>query len=369
VKRSKIKHKVLILGNKNMNREKLVKSELKYSDYSESEEEESNSIEEEDRSLIKRRDTEDDDDGDGEQIKLHNSSKISKILIPSEDSSYGNSSNNSNENNNKKNKNTSIGNILSLKTLVTSIIFMGLIMALQETCSFVDGNNTVHSFLNSSIVYKCEGSLYSTSQILANKDNIMDYVWGLMVFLDLGLTMVINIYIFPTEAILRMLHHIDFKLGDLTVWAKKKSQEENRFKSLFNIVNRLNTSTKGSEKEKEEMKKLDQELQKEEEMSEYKKKHCCCCFEGFLKHKYLLCTCITMILISLAVATTISMPVMALIQMAYGNKQEEICQPMQMKTSNKLLSNGEISEVVPPEKKLQIVSQNESHYAMFKCSN
>jgi hypothetical protein len=45
---------------------------------------------------------------------------------------------------------------------------------------------------------------------------------------------------------------------------QKKSQKENRFKWLFNIVNRLNTSTKVSEKE-EEMKKLDQELQKEEE--------------------------------------------------------------------------------------------------------
>jgi hypothetical protein len=70
---------------------------------------------------------------------------------------------------------------------------------------------------------------------------------------------------------------------------KKKSQEESRFKSLFNIVSRLNNSTKVSEKEEEEMKKVDQELQKEEEeMSEYKKKHCFCCFEGFLKHKCLL---------------------------------------------------------------------------------
>jgi hypothetical protein len=48
--------------------------------------------------------------------------------------------------------------------------------------------------------------------------------------------------------------------------------------------------------------------------------------------------------------------------MAYGNKQEEICQPMQMKNSDKLLSNGLFSpKVVPPEKKLQIVSKNESH--------
>jgi hypothetical protein len=71
--------------------------------------------------------------------------------------------------------------------------------------------------LDSSIVYKCEGSFYSASQILANKDNNMDYIWGLMVLLVLGLTMVFNIYIFPTETILRMLHNIDFKLGDLTI--------------------------------------------------------------------------------------------------------------------------------------------------------
>jgi ABC-type glutathione transport system ATPase component len=45
-----------------------------------------------------------------------------------------------------------------------------------------------------------------------------------------------------------------------------------------------------------------------------------------------------MVLISLAIATVISMATKALI-----------------------LSNGEISEVIPAEKKLQIVSQNESH--------
>jgi hypothetical protein len=58
------------------------------------------------------------------------------------------------------------------------------------------------------------------------------------------------------------------------------------------------------------------------------------------------------------------MATMALILMEYGNKQEEMCQPMQIKTSNRLLSNGEISEVIPPEKKLHIVSQNESHISI-----
>jgi hypothetical protein len=152
-----------------------------------------------------------------------------------------------------------------------------------------------------------------------------------------------------------MFCHIDFKLGDdLTIQVKKKS-EENKFKSLFNIMKKLNTSVKVSEEEKK-MKKLDEELQKKKEMTEYKKKNCYCCFQGFIKHKCLLCICITMILISLVVVTIISMATMALILMAYGNKQEEICQPMQIKTSNRLLSNGEISEVIFPEKKLQIVS-------------
>jgi flagellar basal body-associated protein FliL len=51
-----------------------------------------------------------------------------------------------------------------------------------------------------------------------------------------------------------------------------------------------------------------------------------------------------MILISLAVATVIFMVIMALIPMVYGNKQEKIYQTMQIKTSNRLLSNKKISE-------------------------
>jgi hypothetical protein len=65
VKKSEIKHNIIIPGDAKKSREDPVKSELEYSDYSELEEE-SSSIEEEDRLLIKRRDTQDDDDGDGE---------------------------------------------------------------------------------------------------------------------------------------------------------------------------------------------------------------------------------------------------------------------------------------------------------------
>jgi hypothetical protein len=111
-----------------------------------------------------------------------------------------------------------ISNILWLKTIITSFIFVELAMALQEAYSF----NSVHSFLDSAIVYKCEGGFYSASQILADKDNKKDYVWELMVLLTLGVTIVLNMYIISKEVILRMFYHIDLKLGDFTVWVKKK---------------------------------------------------------------------------------------------------------------------------------------------------
>jgi hypothetical protein len=53
-------------------------------------------------------------------------------------------------------------------------------------------------------------------------------------------------------------------------------------------MNKLNSKFQISSKEEEEMKKLDEELQREEELTEFKKKHCCYCFKGFIKHKCLL---------------------------------------------------------------------------------
>jgi hypothetical protein len=47
--------------------------------------------------------------------------------------------------------------------MITSLIFIELAMALQKVYSFIDGNNTVNSFLDSAIIYKCEGGFYSAS--------------------------------------------------------------------------------------------------------------------------------------------------------------------------------------------------------------
>jgi hypothetical protein len=81
LRKSKLRHKVLIPGDPNMNREKLVETKLKYSDISESEEKESSEEKDEDRSLIKRRDKRDDDDDDPKQISLSNNIKMIKNAL------------------------------------------------------------------------------------------------------------------------------------------------------------------------------------------------------------------------------------------------------------------------------------------------
>jgi hypothetical protein len=100
VRRSKIKHTVIMLGDSRRNREDLVKSELEYSDVFESEEEESSVEKDEDRSLVKRRDTEDDDDdGDPKQISPNNNILMdNSSSSKSEDTSNNSTPSNTNVN-------------------------------------------------------------------------------------------------------------------------------------------------------------------------------------------------------------------------------------------------------------------------------
>jgi UDP-galactopyranose mutase len=51
---------------------------------------------------------------------------------------------------------------------------------------------------------------------------------------------------------------------------------------------------------------------------------------------------------------------MAIILMSFGNKEEEICYPIQKKTSSRLLRNQEETNITGSEKTLQIISQNET---------
>jgi hypothetical protein len=55
----------------------------------------------------------------------------------------------------------SLDRYLERTLIITSLLFIGFTMALQEGYSFVDGNNTVLSFLDLAIVCKCECGFYS----------------------------------------------------------------------------------------------------------------------------------------------------------------------------------------------------------------
>jgi hypothetical protein len=78
VRRSKIKHTVIMPGNSRRNREDLVKSELEYFDISDSEED-SSKEEDEGRSLVKRRNSEYDDNP--KQISPNNNILIIKNAL------------------------------------------------------------------------------------------------------------------------------------------------------------------------------------------------------------------------------------------------------------------------------------------------
>jgi hypothetical protein len=52
----------------------------------------------------------------------------------------------------------------------------------------------------------------------------------------------------------------------------------------------------------------------------------------------------------LAIATVISVDLMAIILVSFRNKEEEICYPIQKKTSSRLLKNQEESNVTNSEK-------------------
>jgi hypothetical protein len=55
-----------------------------------------------------------------------------------------------------------------------------------------EGNKTIHFFKDSETLFKCEGGFYSASQLMAIKDNQLDWIWALMVLLAFGITILFN---------------------------------------------------------------------------------------------------------------------------------------------------------------------------------
>jgi hypothetical protein len=63
------------------------------------------------------------------------------------------------EGNKKKENEINFGNLILPIILCTSVL------ALEEAIAFKEGNGTIHSFLDSGTLFKCEGGLYSASQL------------------------------------------------------------------------------------------------------------------------------------------------------------------------------------------------------------
>jgi hypothetical protein len=54
----------------------------------------------------------------------------------------------------------------------------------------------------------------------------------------------------------------------------------------------------------------------------------------------------------------------------YGNIKKDICYPIQRINQGRMLSNAENIKVIPIEKKLQIIAQNETHISIIMlCSS
>jgi hypothetical protein len=62
-----------------------------------------------------------------------------------------------------------------------------------------EDNKTIHFFTDSKTLFKCESGFYNVNQLMAIKDNQLDWIWVLMVLLIFGITILFNMYIFPTE--------------------------------------------------------------------------------------------------------------------------------------------------------------------------
>jgi hypothetical protein len=115
------------------------------------------------------------------------------------------------------------------------------------------------------------------------------------------------------EVILRLLHGIQFQVKSLTFGLKRSDKKVKNFEMLAKALVKIlegDSLSKIEEGEIEKINKEEEELKRLEKEEDNKPP---CCFEGFLRHECLFCQCVSSILISLAIATMISIALMAII--------------------------------------------------------
>jgi hypothetical protein len=162
--------------------------------------------------------------------------------------------------NNSNNTDNLSRKLMSLKNLVLPLILISLILALQEALMFEEeGNKTIHYFSDTESFFKCEGGFYSADQILALKDTQLDWIWVLMVLLAIGLTILFNLYICPTEVILRLLHGIQFQVKSLTFGLKRSDKKVKSFELLVKASVKMLEGDSLSKVEEGEIEKINKE--------------------------------------------------------------------------------------------------------------
>jgi hypothetical protein len=194
-----------------------------------------------------------------------------------------------------------------------------------------------------------------------------------MIILTIGLTILFNSYIIPTELILRILHGIKTDIGGILSWIRKEPKRDILLKTIKIMETKV--AVEGKPLSQEDFKKIEEVQQQidgidtnQEEKDTFQNTGCC--FEGFCRHKCLFINCIVLLTFSLVILTLIAMVLSAILLGVYGNIQKDICSPIQRLNIMRKLANGDNASIIPEEKRLQIVSQNSTHVLIvMPCSS
>jgi hypothetical protein len=147
-----------------------------------------------------------------------------------------------------------------------------------------------------------------------------------MVILIIGLTMLFNSYIIPTELILKLLHGIKSDIGGMLSWLKREPKREILLKTIKQM--------EGDPFSEENFRKLNDIQQQAEDINTVQVEkdifqNIGCCFEGFCRHKCLCINYLVLLTFSLIISILIVMVLSVILLGSCGNIQEDICSPLQ----------------------------------------
>jgi hypothetical protein len=224
------------------------------------------------------------------------------------------------------------GNIINIINISRLLICCSIVFALQKATKFKDGNITVHSFLDTTLLYKCKGDFYNSVPITKIEDNNKKLLSLTMIVLIIGLTMLFNSYIIPTELILRILHGIKSDIGGILSWIKKEPKRDILLKTIKTMETKV--AIEGKPLSQEDFKKLEETQKQVEEIdTDQEEKDMiqsfCFCFERFYRHKCLIFNCLALLFFSIIISIILAMVLSAALLEKYGNIRKDICYPIQ----------------------------------------